>query len=197
MKTITIDADTLKMQTVASKCDSRPTVTGVHFDNGLKVSTDGKIIAVSKAGESEPRDGIYKFSSKKAKAGVSTITYSGDGNTLTAGDGIHGTATQIEYMYPSYRRVVPAVGREEITVVLDADLLLRLAKVLSTKDRACGHVVYISINKNDVASQVTVTGSNPDMAGIIMPCRVGDRDGSNCANPTQHINDLINSRSMT
>ena len=76
--------------------------------------------------------------------------------------------------YPDYRRVMPDAGSHTVTLGIDAELLMTLAKAISANGKFKPYMVALKFAPNAdgiVDGPISVSAKGSDAVGVIMPCR--------------------------
>lgn len=172
-KTTTIPKELCKLQSIASKDEFRANLTGVYFNGTEAVATNGHMMIVKKTShidllsdEALPHNRIVKLPAKPDKNKFKKIWVDNKGiNSITPKDSVE----FIDMPFVDYQEVIKGVGEKvAMTVTLDADYLLALAKALN--DGSKRNLVTLEIESADKA--VKLTGSDSYAYGILMPARM-------------------------
>lgn len=143
--------------------------------NARAVATDGVVMAVTPCmlsdgeipGRIIPGAMLAKAAKASRKSGICHVDISGEKPRIkepsgtTEGEFVEGT-------FPNWKQAIPTTPTAKLSISLDAEKLLRLAKAIGAeKDKKC--VVTLSFFEGH--DSIKVTTQNSDGWGLLSPCR--------------------------
>ena len=157
---------------IASKDETRPAICSVHINEKDVVAIDGYAMAIQSHG-----DDFFKGKSiliHRDELAYLKITQKGSyfrADWTNEGLTINGKLVEHKNgTFPAYKRFIPSF-EPTITIGLDAEILLSLAKALEHEKRNKKHVKHVKIEIKDNSTAFKVTINNGSV-GVLMPVRV-------------------------
>lgn len=178
-KSYQIPAEYQRLQLAASKDKYRHNLLGVYFNETEVVATDGHIMAIRKKVEDNPNgcplpeNQILKFSSPKPKKRNMDLFQPVGEKLVCAETGE--TAELVEGQYPDYKKVVPTISEEYVSISFNADLLSQLVEAITLNKSRGGTCCTLQFNPKTPEAAILVTTDDDRSKGIIMPMGKGHR----------------------
>ena len=160
----------------------RPTLRAVLFDSERALACDGFILASVPIEDNEDNESriVDRDMVKLAKrGGVTEIDLSDDERVKFAYKTGEMSAPYVEGKHPDCSTVLQVasdlqIGAEgTITIALNVNLLLRLAKAIGAAEKHSGITITIG-NPNEGMAVRPIGGAEPDAFGVIMPIHLAD-----------------------
>lgn len=165
MKDLTINLQSQRLQSVASKDNSRPNITGVNYTERAAIATDGHCLVAVKKTPEEPSCGIFKFSSAKQKTvkGWGESNYSQIGDSPIYASAHQQNAEKIDAEFPNCRILIDGARQPQMTITIRADLIAKIAAGLGEN--------FLTLNIFDDRSPIFVGCGDDTKAAILMPAK--------------------------
>jgi hypothetical protein len=169
MDTLTITAESLRLQHCVKAYDDYEHLTGVFFRSKYAFGTDGKILAIRLLTPSEPNFTVIKLPKPSKKPKEVTFNKLGK-DILVSSDGAT-TAAVIDVQAPQvamiFRDLVEG-GGNRATITINAQLLLTLAKALGADtNQNCS--VTLQFDPDNRRKGILVASKYSDTVGVLMP----------------------------
>lgn len=172
-----------KIELATTEDKFRTTLQNVKLEGDRLIATDGHILAsVAVQRYEEDTNGLIpahafqqarKLTKKKEnKRDAHAVTITANGNVKVMDSCTKIELARPDFDFPSTDRVLADNAAEraaEITICLDAALLIRLAKALGAETDDGRAIVKLWVTSADKAAYVEASNGN---FGLIMPCRV-------------------------